>query len=131
MAQLSQFSLRPSLIRRELLLQLQELLPRLPQLLVKLGPGLAQAGDVRVVAGDDPGSRGSQVGIWVDHAGDEIVEILRVPAEVLEGAPLYVLVVRVVRAVPGQNSQAGRLVDCQSETEDVRLGELAGVGGVH
>ena len=123
---LSLFSLRAPLVCGQLLLQQQELLPRFPQLLVQLGSGLVEAG-TGIAARDDPGRRGPQVGVGVHHAQDQVVEILGEAVQVLELAPLYVLVVGVVEAVPREDLEAGGLVDGQTEAEDVRLGQLARV----
>ena len=120
------FPRRPSLIRRQLILQHQELLPGLPKLLVQLGPGLGHGG-VDVAAGDDPGGGGSQVRVSIDHAGDEVVEVLGVPVKILQLAAFDVLIVGIIKTVARQSEETGGLVDGEAKGEDVRLGELAGV----
>ena len=100
------FSDGSSLVRCQLLLKQQKLLPRLPELFVELGPGLGHGG-VAVAAGDDPGRRGTQVGVSIDHAGHQVVEVIRVPVEILQLASLDILIVWIVQTARLENPKMG------------------------
>ena len=72
-----------------LLLQLLQLLRHLPELLSKLSARLVAR--VAVTARHYAGCSGTEDGVGVDHAGDQVVEVLRVAVEILQPAPLDVL----------------------------------------
>ena len=51
--------------------------------------------------------------------------------KILQLASLDVLIVGIVQTVAGKVEQTGCLVDCEAKTEDIRLGQLAGVHVLH